>query len=272
MIGARAFIAMSWILTIFCAWVSESDPPNTVKSLAKTNVLRPLTVPQPVMTPSPGTLVFSMPNSTERCSTNMSNSSNEPLSSRSSMRSRAVSLPRACCASMRFSPPPSLAPARRSSRISRISFICAFLLDFVWVLTRHFPGGKRPPGIWHPYPADDISVPSMEKAMADIACTETAGAATGGVRTLLRLEGLTLVAVMTLLYAVWDGSWWVYAILFLAPDLSFAGYLGGPRVGAVVYNAAHSYMAPVTLMVTGFGHPPPLAPSIALIWMGYMRV
>jgi len=58
--------------------------------------------------------------------------------------------------------------------------------------------------------------------MADIGCTETAGAVTGGVRTLLRLEGLTLFAGMTLLYAVWDGSWWVYAILFLAPDLSFA--------------------------------------------------
>ena len=125
MIGALAFIAMSWILTIFCAWVSDSEPPNTVKSLANTKVLRPLTVPQPVTTPSPGTLVFSMPNSVERCSTNMSNSSNEPLSSRSSMRSRAVSLPRACCASMRFSPPPSLAPARRSSRVSRMSFICS---------------------------------------------------------------------------------------------------------------------------------------------------
>ena len=56
MIGALAFIAMSWILTIFCAWVSDSEPPNTVKSLAKTKVLRPLTVPQPVTTPSPGHL------------------------------------------------------------------------------------------------------------------------------------------------------------------------------------------------------------------------
>ena len=42
-----------------------------------------------------------------------------------------------------------------------------------------------------------------------------------GPRTLLRLEGLTLFVGMTLLYGVWDGSWWVYAILFLAPDLSF---------------------------------------------------
>ena len=40
--------------------------------------------------------------------------------------------------------------------------------------------------------------------MADTACTENVGAVTGGVRTLLRLEGLTLFACMTLLYAVWD--------------------------------------------------------------------
>src|ERR1700756_5336600 len=123
MIGALAFIAMSCSLVIFSACVSDSEPPNTVKSLANTKVLRPLTVPQPVTTPSPGTLVFSMPNSVERCSTNMSNSSNDPLSSNSSMRSRAVSLPRACCASMRFFPPPSFAPARRASNNSTISAI-----------------------------------------------------------------------------------------------------------------------------------------------------
>ena len=58
MIGARAFIAMSWILMIFCACVSDSEPPNTVKSLAKTNTVRPLTVPQPVTTPSPGILLL----------------------------------------------------------------------------------------------------------------------------------------------------------------------------------------------------------------------
>ncbi len=56
MIGARAFSAMSWILMIFWACVSESEPPNTVKSLAKANTVRPLTVPQPVTTPSPGNL------------------------------------------------------------------------------------------------------------------------------------------------------------------------------------------------------------------------
>jgi hypothetical protein len=100
--------------------------------------------------------------------------------------------------------------------------------------------------------------------------TETTGAVTGGLRTLLRLEGLTLLAGMTLLYAVWGGSWWVYFILFLAPDLSFAAYLAGPKAGAVVYNAAHSYLAPTMLMVTGFGMTAPLVLSIAMIWLAHI--
>jgi len=108
--------------------------------------------------------------------------------------------------------------------------------------------------------------------MADTQCTETAGAVTGGVRILLRLEGLTLFVGMTLLYAVWDGSWWVYAILFLAPDLSFAAYFGGPRLGAIVYNAAHSYMAPVALLTTGFALSSPLTLSIAMIWMAHIGI
>jgi hypothetical protein len=57
-----------------------------------------LIVPQPVTTPSPRGLDFSIPKSTQRWVTNMSYSSKLPSSSNSSIRSRAVSLPLACCA------------------------------------------------------------------------------------------------------------------------------------------------------------------------------
>src|ERR1019366_702287 len=127
--------------------------------------------------------------------------------------------------------------------------------------------------IWHTCPAHDISGATMEtKPIADIASAETAGTVSGGLRTLLRLEGLTLFAGMTLLYAVWGGSWWIYAILFLVPDLSFAAYLAGPRAGAIVYNAAHSYMAPMALMVTGLGMSSPLVLSIATIWLAHIGI
>jgi len=101
---------------------------------------------------------------------------------------------------------------------------------------------------------------------------EAGGAATGGVRILLRLEGLTLFLGMVLLYAVWGGSWWVFALLFLVPDLSFAAYLAGPQTGAVVYNAAHSYLLPVALMTAGFALPESLILSIAMIWLAHIGI
>jgi hypothetical protein len=147
----------------------------------------------------------------------------------------------------------------------------AFPPDLACVLTRHFAGWKRPPGIWQPCPAHDISAASTEATpMAEPASAETTGAVTGGLRTLLRLEGLTLFAGMTLLYAVWGGSWWIYVILFLAPDLSFVAYLADARTGAIIYNAAHSYMAPMTLMVTGLALASPLVLSIAMIWLAHI--
>ena len=53
--------------------------------------------------------------------------------------------------------------------------------------------------------------------MTDATSADTSGAVTGGVRTLLRLEGLALFIGMTLLYYIWDGDWWVYTIAGMQP-------------------------------------------------------
>jgi len=60
---------------------------------------------------------------------------------------------------------------------------------------------------------------------------------------LLRLEGLVVAAVAALLYARTGASWWLFAALWLVPDLSMFGYLAGPCQGARIYNAIHSYVA-----------------------------
>ena len=108
--------------------------------------------------------------------------------------------------------------------------------------------------------------------MNETSAPQAAGAATGGVKILLRLEGLTLFAGMVLLYAVWGGSWWLFAVLFLVPDLSFLAYLAEAKTGAIVYNAAHSYLAPVALMTLGFGLAEPLTLSIAMIWLAHIGI
>jgi hypothetical protein len=98
----------------------------------------------------------------------------------------------------------------------------------------------------------------------------TPPAVTGQPLVLLRLEGLALLAAATALYQQAGASWWLYAGLFLAPDLSFAGYLGGPRVGAIIYNAVHTIIGPLALASYGvFAHIPILV-QIAMIWIAHI--
>ena len=106
--------------------------------------------------------------------------------------------------------------------------------------------------------------------MTDTASVEVPGTVSGGVKTLLRLEGLVLFAGMTALYALWAGPWWLYAVLFFAPDLSFVAYLAGPKIGACVYNTMHSTIIPMAMLTVGFGFAPPLVLSLALIWLAHI--
>ncbi len=106
--------------------------------------------------------------------------------------------------------------------------------------------------------------------MTDNTTTE-AGAVTGGVRILLRLEGLGLLALCVLLYGSSGLSWTVFAVLFLSPDLSFLGYLAGPRIGALTYNLAHDTLGPLLMVIIGYSfaaHTYVLA--IALIWLAHI--
>jgi hypothetical protein len=69
---------------------------------------------------------------------------------------------------------------------------------------------------------------------------------------ILRLEGLALGLLCVWLYRGIHQPWWLFAVLFLAPDLSMLGYLGGPRIGAVLYNLVHTWVAPCLLFVIGW--------------------
>jgi hypothetical protein len=89
-------------------------------------------------------------------------------------------------------------------------------------------------------------------------------------RILLRLEGAALLALGCVVYA-WTGtSWWMFAILFLAPDLSFLGYLAGPRAGAVLYNIFHTTLTPIVLGGIGYVTEQPLAFSLSFIWAAHV--
>ena len=100
---------------------------------------------------------------------------------------------------------------------------------------------------------------------------EIAGAVTGGVRLLLRLEGLGLLVLAVALYSQTHLSWLAFVLLFFVPDLSFLGYLAGPRIGAICYNIAHDTFLPIMIVVAAYF----LAANyiflaVTLIWLAHI--
>lgn len=106
--------------------------------------------------------------------------------------------------------------------------------------------------------------------MANVTIDENSGAATGGVRDLLRWEGVTLFVGMTLFYWISGAPWLHYALVFFVPDLAFLAYLAGPRIGAGVYNATHATIGPLLLVLFGLLTAEPLPGSLAMIWLAHI--
>ncbi len=96
------------------------------------------------------------------------------------------------------------------------------------------------------------------------------GGVSGVPRTLLRLEGALVLVGALAAYAQLGASWTLFAALFLAPDLAFFGYLAGPRVGALAYNATHGYVGAAVLAALSFALAMPALVPIALIWAGHV--
>lgn len=70
-------------------------------------------------------------------------------------------------------------------------------------------------------------------------------------RTLLRLEALVFLLIALYAYYSLDGSWIMFILLLFVPDLSMAGYLANPRVGAMTYNVVHNYILAALIVVLG---------------------
>ncbi len=87
---------------------------------------------------------------------------------------------------------------------------------------------------------------------------------------LLRLEGLALLLAAITLYAAGSGSWWLFALALFVPDLAMLGYAGGPRLGAALYNLAHTTLLPLALGVTAYLADATLPLQVALIWLAHI--
>ncbi|MDQ6436177.1 DUF4260 domain-containing protein [Mesorhizobium sp. LHD-90] len=88
----------------------------------------------------------------------------------------------------------------------------------------------------------------------------------------LKLEWACGAVALLLAFTAIDGSWLLFAVLVLAPDLFMLGYLAGPRIGAFAYNLAHTLIGPVLLAGIGRVTDSDVMLQIALIWAFHVAV
>jgi len=86
-----------------------------------------------------------------------------------------------------------------------------------------------------------------------------------------KLEG-AIVFIAGIWIFLHDGSglsWWVTVLIFFAPDLSFAGYLLGQKIGAFGYNLVHVYALGAICIAAGVTLSLPVLGAIGALWLAH---
>jgi hypothetical protein len=89
---------------------------------------------------------------------------------------------------------------------------------------------------------------------------------------LLRSEEAVLLFLAISVYQHLHANWLRFAILFLTPDLFMLGYHLNVRVGAAIYNFAHTLTLPFALLLASYIRHWPVALALALIWIAHIAL
>jgi hypothetical protein len=100
-------------------------------------------------------------------------------------------------------------------------------------------------------------------------CQTKASHGMNAMKTLIKIEELSLTLVSFYLFLGLEYTWWWFLVLFLIPDLSMLGYLLGPKVGAWTYNLAHHKGIAVVLFVLGGSLQMQWLQLVGLIMLGH---
>jgi hypothetical protein len=86
-----------------------------------------------------------------------------------------------------------------------------------------------------------------------------------------RAEGaiIFVAAILVFIHGNTELPWWIAVLIFFVPDLSFAGYLLGPKVGAVGYNTVHVYAFGMAFLAAGLTLPQPILTALGALWLAH---
>ncbi len=95
--------------------------------------------------------------------------------------------------------------------------------------------------------------------------------------TIQRVENAAIAVAILLALVATGQPWWLLPATFLLFDLSMAGYVRGPRAGAVAYNLVHNYTGPAIvtalhLLLTMAGQRLPWIALLAACWAFHVAV
>jgi Domain of unknown function (DUF4260) len=96
------------------------------------------------------------------------------------------------------------------------------------------------------------------------------GVVVGAPRRWLGLEALVLLVGPLIAYGIVGRSWWLVPLVFLVPDLSMGGYAAGDRIGARLYNIAHTTALPAVMLGLGYWLSESLVIALSLIWLAHI--
>ena len=96
------------------------------------------------------------------------------------------------------------------------------------------------------------------------------GTISGGVRIILRLEGLGVLILALVANSKWGVDWRTFVLFFFVPDLSMLGYFAGPRNGAVAYNIGHSDLGGMACVALGVLLPIPILLHAGILWLAHI--
>jgi Domain of unknown function (DUF4260) len=132
--------------------------------------------------------------------------------------------------------------------------------------------GLSGPGPGRPVPRTDGATQASAAAQAggDPQVPSGDGCVAAGPRRWLRLEAAVVLAGCLVTFSTTHRSWWLVPLAILLPDVVMVGYLGGTRLGAIFYNAAHSAPAPAVVIALGWWQHEPLVAAIGLIWLAHI--
>ncbi len=89
-------------------------------------------------------------------------------------------------------------------------------------------------------------------------------------RWLLHLEGAAIFGSALYFYGSAHYRWWLFAVLFLTPDLFMVGYLKDAKWGSAMYNLVHTLTGPLILLGGALVLAKRACIPYALIWLAHI--